>query len=199
MRQPYSEQELLAILTAAKEHGARSHAMVLCAYLHGVRASEVCGLRLSDLDTQNWQLRIARLKGSLLSVQAVTSFRGQPLLDEQKTLKTWLAVRPTDAGDALFPSQKGGCMDRSQFYRVFAEIAERAGLPEGRRNCHQLKHAIASHLIKADMNLAKVQVALGHRSISSTMKYVSVSDHQADAARHDALLGLNWRAVGGGA
>ncbi len=44
-------------------------------------------------------------------------------------MKLWLSERPTDAGDALFPSNKGGCMSSTQFYRIFRAIAEESGLP----------------------------------------------------------------------
>jgi integrase len=43
-------------------------------------------------------------------------------------------------------------------------------------------------MVRRDMNLSKVQPALGHRSINSTMAYVGVSDQEADAARHNALM-----------
>ena len=53
---------------------------------------------------------------------------------------------------------------------------------------HVLKHTLATHMVRRDVNLAKVQRALGHRSINSTMVYVGVSDKEADSARHNALM-----------
>jgi site-specific recombinase XerD len=41
---------------------------------------------------------------------------------------------------------------------------------------HVLKHALASHLVAANMNLALVKQQLGHKSISSTMRYITTSD-----------------------
>src|SRR4051812_11460932 len=57
--------EMLAVLKAAKAKGARELAMILLAYKHGMRASEVCNTRLQDLDTKNGNIIIERLKGSL--------------------------------------------------------------------------------------------------------------------------------------
>src|SRR6185369_10960607 len=96
---------------------------------HGMRASEVCNLRLCDLDMKNGSIVVERLKGSLRTAQAVTEHRGQPLLNEVKALRDWLRRRPDDGSEFLFTSQKGGRLDRSQFFRLFRAIACEAGLP----------------------------------------------------------------------
>jgi hypothetical protein len=72
-------------------------------------------------------LTIRRLKGSKVTVHQLVPHKGQPLLDEVKAVKLWLAERPTDCGDAVFPSNKGGCMSATQFYRIYRAIAEEAG------------------------------------------------------------------------
>src|SRR5579859_1474107 len=99
--------ELLALLRAAKARGAREHAMLLVAYSHGLRASEVCGLKLSDLDVRAQAVKVSRLKGSLSGVQPMHVHRGEPLLDEVKVLKSYLAERVEDGSGHLFLSQKG--------------------------------------------------------------------------------------------
>ena len=70
---------------------------------------------------------------------------------------------------------------------MFQTLAEEAGIPEGKRHPHVLKHSVASHLIAANTNLAIVQRALGHRSISSTMIYVGVNDSQVTTEVNGAL------------
>jgi site-specific recombinase XerD len=124
------------------------------------------------------------------TVQPLYAHRGQPLLDEIITLRAWLKVRPVDGSDYLFTSQKGGRLDRTQFFRVFQAIAEAAGLPAEKRHPHVLKHSLASHLIAGNVNLALVRQALGHRSISSTMVYVGTTDAQAAEAVQAALMGV---------
>src|SRR5580700_11790527 len=66
-----SNEQLERFLQAAKEYGPREHAMFLFAVAHGARISEVCNLRLSDIDFRNEQIHIARLKGSLDSTQSL--------------------------------------------------------------------------------------------------------------------------------
>src|SRR5216683_301831 len=118
--------ELLALLKPSKANAARSWAMILLAYKHGLRASEVCNLRLGDIDLKNGSIVVARLKGSLCTTQAVTEHRGEPLLNELKALREWLRERPDDGSDFVFVSQKGGRLHRSQFFRLFRAIANEA-------------------------------------------------------------------------
>ena len=103
--------------------------MILLAYKHGLRASEVCNLRIDDIDLKNGSITVERLKGSLRTTQAITGHRGGPLLDELRALREWMRERRHDGSDFLFTSQKGGRLHRSQFFRVFRSVAADAGLP----------------------------------------------------------------------
>lgn len=180
--------EVLSLLRAAKAHGTREWAMIVVAYKHGMRVSEVCNLRLDDLDMKNGSLVVQRLKGSLRTTQAITEHRGEPLLNELRALREWLRERTDDGSDFLFTSQKGGRLDRSQLFRLFRTIASKAGLPKDKRHPHVLKHSIASHLVAADVNLALVKQQLGHKSIGSTIRYVKTTDQQASKAAGAALM-----------
>ena len=122
-------EETLAVLKAARQRATRDWAMILLAYRHGLRASEVCGLKLADIDLKACSISIRRLKGSLETVQPLYPHRGQPLLDEMSALRAWLRDRQSDGSDYLFTSQKGGKLDRTQFFRIFQTVAEVAHLP----------------------------------------------------------------------
>jgi len=183
-----NEDELLVVLRTAKSKSIRDWAMILTTYSHGLRAAETCRLKIGDLDMRGGVLSIQRLKGSLFTIQELERHRGIPLLDEAGALKDWLAIRPGDCGDALFTSQKGSHLTSTQFYRIYRQIAHQAGLPDHKSHPHVLKHSLATHMVRGDVNLAKVQRALGHRSINSTMVYVGVSDQEADSGRHNALM-----------
>jgi len=162
--------EVLSVLRVAKAKGAREWAMILVGYKHGLRASELSNLRLDDIDLKNGCIVVDRLKGSLLTIQVLTEHRGEPLLNELKALREWLRQRPDDGSDYLFTSQKGGRIDRSQFFRLFRAIASEAGMQAEKQPPHILKHSIASHLVHANVNLALVKQQLGHKSIASTMR-----------------------------
>jgi integrase len=193
-----SPSEVLGVLRAAKQRSVRDWCLLLMCYRHGMRVSEVCQLTVDDIDTRSWHVSIDRLKGSLFTIQAIEAHRGEPLLNEQRALKEWLAVRPTDCGSALFTSKKGGHLSRSQAFRIFQALAQKIGLPTHRQHIHCLKHSVATHLVRGDMNLAKVQKALGHASITSSMRYVAVTDRESDVARANTLMNINWRAHAAG-
>ena len=183
-------EETLAVLKAARARSVRDWAMILLAYRHGLRASEIVSLKLADVDLKAGSISIRRLKGSLQTIQPLYQHRGQPLLNEVFALRAWLRRRSADGSDFLFTSQKGGKLGREQFFRVFQKVAEAAGLAPNKRHPHVLKHSLASHLIAGNVNLALVRQALGHRSINSTMQYVGTSDGQAAEAAQKALMQL---------
>jgi len=90
--------------------------MIVLAYKHGLRASEVCNVRLHDVDLKNGSIMVDRLKGSLRTTQAVTEHRGEPLLNELKALREWLRERPEDGSDFLSSRRRAeGWTARSSF------------------------------------------------------------------------------------
>jgi integrase len=180
--------EVLKVLRIASE-SKRDHAMILLAYRHGMRASEVCGLKLSDVDMKAGEIVIRRLKGSLKTTQPIADLPGQPLLSEKRVLRAWLAARH-DASEYVFTSQKGGKLDRTAFFRVFQSIAERAGLPTDKRHPHCLKHSLGFALVGQNVNLAIVRQALGHKSIASTARYAVPTDEQTGKAVNAALASI---------
>lgn len=174
--------EMLQLLKVAKKRNSRDWCMILLAYRHGMRASEVCCLEMRDLDMRNGSITIRRLKGSLMTIQPLYPHRGQPLLDEPIAVRAWLKERHQDGSPFVFTSQKGGKLDRTQFFRIFKAVAEAAGLSPEKAHPHVLKHALGSHLVAGNVNLALVKQALGHRSINSTLQYIGTTDGQAAEA-----------------
>jgi integrase/recombinase XerD len=71
---------------------------------------------------------------------------------------------------------------------VFRSLAADAGLSPEKQHPHVLKHSIATHLVAANVNLALVKTQLGHKSINSTLRYVTTTDRQASQATTAALM-----------
>src|SRR6516225_3549952 len=76
-----SPDEIMALLTAAKNRSARAWAMLLLSYKHALRPSECCGLRMVDIDLNAGCIRIGRLKNGNDNRQELTGHKGKPLLD----------------------------------------------------------------------------------------------------------------------
>jgi type 1 fimbriae regulatory protein FimB len=181
-----TEKELLSVLKAAKDQRTRDWSMILVAYKHALRASEVAHLTLDDL--KDGCLDIHRKKGSLHTIQPLFPHKGEPLLDEVKAIRAWLRVRPNDGSKALFVSQKGGALSREQVHRIFKAVCERADIPKEKRFVHILKHSRASHLV-GNMDIALLRQLLGHKNIQNTMIYAHASDKQACKAALEAEMG----------
>jgi integrase/recombinase XerD len=182
-----SSEQQERFLQAAKEYGQREYAMFLFALAHGARAQEISNLRITDIDFKNEQIRIHRVKGSLDSTQAFLRVKGNPLFNEAAALKDWLALRSPDADDFVFNSQKSTQLTRVSVYRLFREIATKAGLPEALRHPHCLKHSCAMNMVAKGVDAFMIRQHLGHKSFDSTLAYVNPTDAQASAVASKAF------------
>ena len=182
-----TSEQLECFLRAAKEYGPREHAMFLFAVAHGARAQEIANLRITDVNFSNEQVHIARLKGSLPSTQTLLKVKGHSLFDEKAALKAWLAVRQADADNYVFNSQKSTQLNRVTVFKLFREIARKAGLGEALQHPHVLKHTAAMLLVQQGANAFLIRQHLGHRSFDSTLAYVNPSDADASAASAKAF------------
>jgi type 1 fimbriae regulatory protein FimB/type 1 fimbriae regulatory protein FimE len=170
-----SKSELLAVLEAAKAHRTRDWLMILIAWRHGLRASEVVAITGDDL--KDGQLEVQRLKGSKRTVQALAS-DPDPLLNERAGL--------FDYTRGIKGNQKLFAVTRQHFWRLFQRHAATADIPERKRHPHVLKHTIAMQTIKT-AGIENVRQFLGHKSGASTMEYLKVNDLDASAAVARAL------------
>lgn len=182
-----NSEQIERFLQAAKEHGAREHAMFLFALAHGARASEIANLKLSDVNLKTEQVHIARLKGSLDTTQTLLRVKGNSLFNEATAIKTWLAERAPDAGDYVFNSQKSIKLNRVTIFKLFRAIARKAGLPETLQHPHVLKHSAAMLMVHQGANAFLIRQALGHKSFDSTLAYVNPSDADASLAMAKAF------------
>ena len=162
-----SSQQVLNILAEAKSQSPRKHLICLLGYRHGLRVSEIAALTLADIE--NGRIDVRRVKGSKRTIQPLQS-HANPLLDEPTALAAWLKARGTaDGSQLLFTSRQGSGLSTRQLENIFEGIAIRAGVDSDHRNIHSLKHAIASHLVRAEgMGIEFVQIWVGHADLKST-------------------------------
>ena len=182
-----NDDQLERFLGAAKEYGPREHAMFLFAVAHGARASEIANLKITDINFKTEQVHIARLKGSLDSIQNLLKVKGNPLFNELAALKAWLDIRKADSDSYVFNSQKSTRLNRVTVFKLFKVIARKAGLPETLQHPHVLKHSTAMLLVRQGANAFLIRQHLGHRSFDSTLAYVNPSDAEASAAAAKAF------------
>jgi integrase len=185
------EGELLDVLECARKVSPRDHAMLLVGYTHGLRNQEIARLRTTDLNWQSQEITIARLKSSLTTIQPIVRHRGRLALCELTALKVWIKERRAgnDPSDFLFTSRKGGSLSQKQVNRIFqryCELASLARVARGEqpiagsvRHVHALKHTRGTLLANNGANPYRIKLILGHRSMSSTERYLHGSQKSA--------------------
>jgi site-specific recombinase XerD len=170
LRDYLTRDEVTSLLRAAKKsprHGPRNQAMILIAYRHGLRASELVNLRVSDLDLHAGTIYCRRAKGSRSSLHPMKP-------DEVATLDKLRRVRNLQATDYVFQSERAEKMSRSAFWRIVSQAGDRAGLPV-KAYAHQLRHACGYYLANKGCDLRLIQDYLGHKQIQNTVRYTALN------------------------
>jgi type 1 fimbriae regulatory protein FimB len=175
MKANLSKAELLLLLGAAKKHSERDWLMILVAFNHGLRASEVTAITKASV--RDGALTVQRLKGSLATTQPLIS-HPNPLLNERSAL--FALAAETSEKQRLFP------VSRQHFWRIVQRHGRAAGIALSKAHPHALKHAVAMQLI-GKAGIENTRQYLGHRSISSTGEYLRVTDDQASRRAARAL------------
>jgi integrase len=162
-----SREQVLSLLKVARAASERDFLMILLAYRHGLRASEVCGLTTRHF--ADGYVTVKRLKGSLKTVHPLFT-NGNELLDEKTAVTAWLKNMPKSG--LLFP------ITRQHFHRLFQGYCKVAGIPKPLAHPHTLKHSVAMELVRK-VGIEELRQYIGHKSLNSTGQYLRVSDQQA--------------------
>ena len=154
------------VLRMAERVANRKHRLaILLLYASGVRVSELCALRVGDVDLDRNVLHVRGGKGEKDRITLLSERLHPELL--------WL-MDDRDAKEPLFPSQQGGRWSTRTVQRVVGRAAEAAGVPAV--TPHTLRHAFATHLLEGGTDLRVIQQLLGHTSVKTTVRYTHVAD-----------------------
>ncbi len=152
--------------------GTRDRAILELFYSSGLRASELCSLRLQDVDCRSLLVRVVSGKGGKERIVPM----GGP---SAKAIEHYLVsgrpalVRP-NTGVAFFISARGTAISRKTIWHLIKQYSERAGLDPRLVKPHLLRHSFATHLLQGGADLRVIQEMLGHSDISTTQIYTQV-------------------------
>ncbi len=146
-------------------HGHRDRTLVLLAYRHGLRVSELVALRWEQIDLKAGSMHVARIKNGVDSTHPI---RG-PEIRALRQLR-----REYPDGPYLFVTERGGPLTPATFRKLFARAGELAKLPFP-IHPHMLRHATGYKLANDGQDTRALQQYLGHKNIRHTVRYTELS------------------------
>jgi site-specific recombinase XerD len=166
-REHLTEREVERLIEAAKGNrcGHRDSTMVLLAYRHGLRASELCDLRWDQVDFNRAVLHVRRVKQGTPATHPLTGMEMRALRKLQ---------RESEASPFEFVSERGAPFSTAGFARMLERAAETAGL-EIKAHPHMLRHACGFKLANDGVDTRALQAYLGHKSIHHTARYTELA------------------------
>ena len=167
-REYLSDQEVAALMKAAARigrHGERDAALILIAYRHGLRVSELVSLRWDQVDLQQGLLHVARRKHGIASVHPL---RGPEL----RLLRRLQRNYPHTA--YLFLSERKAPLTTDAVRKVIGRAGREAGI-EFQVHPHMLRHATGYKLANDGQDTRAIQHYLGHRNIQHTTRYTELA------------------------
>ena len=158
-------------------------------YGSGLRVSEVCALRVRDIDSSSMRVLVEDGKGrkdryTLLSATSLSLLR-----------EYWEVYRPHHPDGWLFLGPYGHThIGNSAVQSIIKTAMAKAGLPKDAGTYHTLRHSFATHLLEDGCDLMTIKSLLGHSSLSSTAIYLHVADTTRNTASPlDAITGASPR------
>ncbi|MBC8473025.1 MAG: site-specific integrase [Planctomycetes bacterium] len=140
--------------------------LLMTAYSAGLRISELVNLRLKHIDNSRMVIRVEQGKGK----KDRYTILSQRLLKELRIY--WKACRPENW---LFPTKNSTRhISITSVQRIYNKAKKKEGITKG-KGIHTLRHCFATHLLEAGYDVRKIQLLMGHRSLSTTMIYLHVS------------------------
>lgn len=162
--------KLLSAPDATRPAGLRDHAMLEFLYATGLRVSELCKVRVSDVELNLGYVRILG-KGNKHRLVPVGASAIHAL--EQYLASGRPSLLKRRSSPYLFITKRGGAMTRQAFWKLLRRHGMKAGICHD-LTPHVLRHTFATHLLEGGADLRSVQTMLGHADISTTQVYTHV-------------------------
>jgi site-specific recombinase XerD len=164
-----AEVERLTKAATGNRHGHRDATMILVAYRHGLRASELIDLRWDQVELRRASLHVRRLKQGTPSTHPIIG-------DELRALRRLLREQEPKS-PFVFTSERGAPFTTAGFARMI----ERAGLEAKfgfKAHPHMLRHACGFALANRGHDTRALQAYLGHKNIQHTVRYTELSPNR---------------------
>ena len=146
-------------------HRLRDRTLILVAYRHGLRVSELVDLKWQQIDFSRAQMHINRLKNGSPATHPIEG-------DEIRLLRRLRREYPDTP--FVFTTERGGPLTRSTVSKMLTRAGQEAGIPFP-VHPHMLRHGTGYYLANKGVPTRTIQAYLGHRSIQHTVRYTELS------------------------
>lgn len=158
------EREVSKLLNAPPREKVRDRLILRVLYRCGLRVSELCSLKIQEIDFGDGTLMVRGGKGG----------RDRMIPVDHQTLDMIEYYIEDATSGYLILSDRGGMLSTRQVQRLVSDYGREAGIVQP-VHPHMLRHSFAVHCLKAGMNLRTVQKMLGHSSLTTTQVYLDVT------------------------
>lgn len=163
--------DIINAIDLAKKEGQRNRAMIEVLYSCGLRVSELCEMKLSDLYIEEQFVRITG-KGDKQRLVPIST-RAIAELEAYFTDRNRINIKP-GYEDYIFISERlKKKLSRIMVFHFIKELVKEAGIKKN-VSPHTFRHSFATHLLEGGANLRVIQAMLGHESISTTEIYTHI-------------------------
>ena len=171
---------LIGSIDLSTSEGQRNRAILETLYSCGLRVSELCNLKLSELYLEDGFIKVEG-KGSKqrlvpISPRAIHELRLYFIDRNRMTIKK-------DFEDYVFISKRGKNISRIMVFHIIKELANNIRLKKT-ISPHTFRHSFATHLLEGGANLRAIQCMLGHESIGTTEIYTHIDKNRL---RHEII------------
>jgi len=167
-REYLTEKEIERLQETARKrsrYGHRDATMILIAYRHGLRASELCGLRWDQIELNSGRLHVRRAKGGIDNVHPLSGREIRAL----RQLR-----RENMESPYVFITERGGPATTAGFLKTIARLGEAANLPFP-IHPHMLRHSTGYKLANDGHDTRALQHYMGHKNIMHTVRYTDMA------------------------
>lgn len=166
-------EEIDAIIGAidlSKNEGQRNRAILETLYSCGLRVSELCNLKISDLYLEEGFIKVTG-KGNKQRLVPISPRAIKEITFWRMDRNTWRIKQGFE--DILFLARWGNGISRIMIFHLIKELAAAAGITKV-ISPHTFRHSFATHLLEGGANLRAIQAMLGHESIATTEIYTHI-------------------------
>jgi integrase/recombinase XerD len=166
---------LIAAIDLSKREGQRNRAIIETMYSCGLRVSEACNLKLSDLYLSEGFIKVEG-KGSKQRLVPISERAIAEIMDYM-TDRAEIPIKPGHEDYLFVSAHFKKQMSRITLFHIIKELAEQAGI-KNTISPHTLRHSFATHLLEGGANLRVIQSMLGHEDIGTTEMYTHIDAHR---------------------